>query len=301
MRMILIVFILINLLMSCSPREQENFWNGPHAYLDQPLPNDTPRRFAPTLLTDSGYFVLARVAFSPDGKEFFYGSNNEWYSNQHQRLSYFRFDSATNKWQGPVILASQYGTPTFAMDGRTLLVTDNAGIQQMHKVEGKWGKPQPWLKRSYVLYNYMPTLSGRAYVGSNGTWGKPDDAASWKFAVMPPAPEDTTIQNLGEPLNAPGFNGDLYIAPDESYMIISAKETRDFECELWISFRKKDDTWSTPQSLGPLINNGLAHRFGQYVTPDGKYLFYTKGTSEKDCGIYWVRFDNLLNQLKSKQ
>ena len=53
-------------------------------------------------------------------------------------------------------------------------------------------------------------------------------------------------------------------------------------------------------SLGSKIDDGLAHRWGQYVTPDGKYLFYSHGTSAKDCAIYWVRFDTLLKELRSQ-
>ncbi len=53
-------------------------------------------------------------------------------------------------------------------------------------------------------------------------------------------------------------------------------------------------------SLGPLINDGVAHRWGEYVTPDKTYLFYSRGTSEKDCAIYWVRFDRLLETLRPK-
>ncbi len=81
-------------------------------------------------------------------------------------------------------------------------------------------------------------------------------------------------------------------------MVCRVIETKDFECELYISFRKSDKTWGDPKSLGSLINKGVAHRWGQYVTPDNKYLFYTQGTSEKDCHIYWVRFDSLLKKLK---
>ena len=81
-------------------------------------------------------------------------------------------------------------------------------------------------------------------------------------------------------------------------MIVSAKETKDFNSELYISFRRTDRTWTIPLSLGPKINQGMAHRWGQYVSPDGKYLFYSYGTSEKDCAIYWVRFDSLLTRLR---
>lgn len=69
-------------------------------------------------------------------------------------------------------------------------------------------------------------------------------------------------------------------------MIVSAKETKTGECELYISFRRSDSTWTIPVSLGPKINDRLAHRWGQYVTPDGHYLFYTQRTSAKDSAIY---------------
>jgi len=74
-------------------------------------------------------------------------------------------------------------------------------------------------------------------------------------------------------------------------MIVSAKETKTYESQLYISFRRPNLTWTTPVSLGPKINGGLAHRWGQYVTPD-------VGTSEKDCAVYWVRFDGLLRSLR---
>jgi hypothetical protein len=299
MRISFIAFVSLSLLAAYTAKAQQNFWASPNAYLGQTPPGDTPEPFAPRLLTDSGYFVLGRVAFSPDGKEFFYGNNNAWFNNVHQRLSYFKFDDASQKWQGPVLLANHYNTPTFAMDGKTLLVR-NLYIEQMHKTANGWNAPEPWLKRSYPLYDYMPTLSGRAYVGSSGTWRKSGGSGDWQFSVMPADINDTSIKSLGQPLNSPGFNGDFYIAPDESFMIISTKETKDYECELWISFHKSDDIWCAPQSLGPAINEGKAHRFGQYVTPDGKYLFYTKGTSPKDCGLYWVRFDGLLKKMKAQ-
>jgi hypothetical protein len=37
------------------------------------------------------------------------------------------------------------------------------------------------------------------------------------------------------------------------------------------------------------------------VRPDGKYLFYSRGTSAKDCALYWVRFDKLLKKLRPMQ
>jgi len=277
---------------------QSSFWNSAHAYLNQPQPGDAPVRFEPPNLNEPGYFVLGRIAFSADGKEFYYGSNNAWFSNEHQHLLYFHFEKG--EWKGPLALGDRYSQPTLSIDGKTLYVSADKGIHQLQRKGTGWINSPIFIKRSYILYNFMPTISGRYYVGSNGTWGPRDDYNAWQFAVMPEDLKDTSIQSLGKPLNSPGFNGDFYIAPDESYIIISAKETKDFECELWISFHKPDNTWTEPKSLGPAINEGTAHRFGQYVTPDGKFLFYTKGTSEKDCALYWVRFDSLLQKLKQE-
>jgi hypothetical protein len=144
----------------------------------------------------------------------------------------------------------------------------------------------------------MPTKSGAAYVGSNVNGGKRKDFNSYDICRFLINKNDTTIESLGEPLSTPGFDGDFYISPNESYIIISANETKDFESELHISFHTTGGKWTKPVSLGPLINNGRAHRWGQYVSPDQKYLFYTQGTSIKDCHIYWVRFDKLISKLK---
>ncbi len=281
---------------------QTRFWNSPDAYLGQKPPGDTPKVFAKHLLTRQDTFPMARVAFSKDGKEFYYPTNTSWTSGKHAKIRYFTYED--KKWKGPFILNEHYNAPTFSMDGQTLYFAGGKGdgvhafVWRSQRKPGGWTEPGEYLKESYGLYNFMPTLSGKCYVGSNANQGSLNDYNSYDICELTLAAKDTMIRSLGTPLNTPGFDGDFYIDPDESYIIVSAKETKDFQSELYISFRKADHTWTTLKSLGPLINDGLAHRFGQYVTPDNKYLFYTRGTSEKDCAIYWVRFDRLLKHLK---
>ena len=146
----------------------------------------------------------------------------------------------------------------------------------------------------------MPTTSGKAYVGSRPSPEDAKNGITYAYSLLTISNGEVSVKSLGRPLNEPGFNGDLFIAPDESYMIVSANETKTYESELYISFRNADSTWTVPVTLGPKINDGLAHRWGQFVTADGKYLFYSHGTSEKDCAIYWVRFDKLLESLRPK-
>jgi hypothetical protein len=298
----LFYLFLFSLLLSTSLCAQTNFWNSPDAYLGQKTPADTPRIFAQNLLAIRDTFSFDRVAFSPDGKEFYYPSNNTWFDGKNSKIRYFKHDG--KKWNGPFVLNELYYAPTFSVDGNTLYFLGgksdglHALVWQSHRKPGGWTTPSIYLQKDYGLYDFMPTQSGVCYVGSNAHQGNRKDYSTYDICELRMSAKDTIIQSLGAPMNTPGFDGDFYVAPDESYIIVSAKETKDFECELYISFHKQDKTWTTPVSLGPLINNGVAHRWGEYVSPDGKYLFYSMGTSPKDCHIYWVKFDHLLAKLK---
>lgn len=305
--------LLICLVCTVQLSAQRNFWNSPDACLGQKAPSDTPRVFAPGLLAQKDTFAFDRVAFSDDGREFYYPTNNTWFSNVNGKIRYFKYEGG--KWNGPFILNEHYYAPTFSVDGQTLYLlggekdTAHSLVWQSRRKaggggpggggrpDGGWSEPSVYLKKDYGLYDFMPTNSGVCYVGSDAGKGNRRDYSTYDICELKMAAGDTTIQSLGAPINTPGFDGDFFVARDESYIIVSAKETPGFECELWISFRRKDKSWSAPVSLGPLINDGVAHRWGEYVSPDGKYLFYSRGTSPKDCHIYWVRFDRLLKKL----
>jgi len=290
--------LLFVLLICCtSLSAQSNFWDSKDAYLGQSPPNDTPKIFAKNLIVDTGSWAGDRVAFSQDGKEFYYARAKSWFTTQN-RLEYYKY--IDGKWQGPLLLAEHCYAPTFSKDDQTIYLQGRGkgSVWQTHRTKDGWTDPEPYLQKKVGLYDFMPTLGGNMYAASNVNQGDINNWSTYNFCRITISGNDTTIKSLGVPLNAPGFNGDFYVAPDESYMIISDKETKDFKAELYISFRKADDTWTNPKSLGPLINNGLADRWGQYVSPDHKYLFYTQGTGPKSCYVYWVRFDTMLAALK---
>lgn len=301
----LIRLLILVVCLAPSLHAGDSFWQTPQACPGQTPPTDTPKIFASGLLAEPGTFVMGRVAFSRDGKEFYYAQNDSWQSGEHARVKMIRF--ADQQWGKPVVLNELFLLPTFSPDDKTLYfrrVVKGGSMNNVWKSQwtgDSWSAPTAFLEEKYGVYDYMPTISGNAYVGSDPS---PDDlknGITYSYSLLTMANGVVTVKSLGLPINEPGFNGDLYIAPDESYMIVSAKETKTYESELYISFRKRDLTWTVPVSLDGKINDGLAHRWGQYVSPDGKYLFYTHGTSEKDCAVYWVRFDTLLKRLRPKQ
>jgi hypothetical protein len=286
------------LTTSISVNAQTNFWNSPDAYLGQTPPGSTPVKFAPQLINDTPYFSMDRCAFSQDGKEFYYCRNNTWFSGKDASIQVYRYDGA--RWIGPTLLVRQFYAPAFAPGGDTLYLIGggSSGVMQIHRTSKGWSGPETYIKRSYGMYDFMPTRSGNMYAASNIN-GSIEDFTCYDICMMPAAIRgDTTIHTLGKPINTPGFDGDFFVAPDESFIIVSAKEHPDYECELYISYNKSDGGWTNPKSLGPRINNGLAHRWGEYVTPDNKYLFYSYGHGPQDCALYWVSFEDLLEDLR---
>lgn len=298
LRGLLLVLTFLAAGISSAALANESLWHAPAAYLGQTPPSEIPKPFAPGLLTDPGTFTMGRVAFSSDGREFYYTQGDSWNSLEHAKIKMMAYDG--HQWRAPVVVNEQFVSPTLSIDGSALYFRQGNmhNVWQSHRVAGGWSAPAAFLDTKFGLYDFMPTRSGTFYVGSDPDTDDASHGSTMVFSTLTLSGTDMTVHSLGRPLNKPGFNGDLYIAPDESYIIISTNETETFESELYISFRQADLTWSEPQSLGPQINDGLAHRWGQYVSPDGKYLFYSHGTSEKDCAIYWVRFDTILRNLR---
>ena len=243
----LLFFLAIYLCNATLSYSQDKFWNSKEAYLGQKLPGDKPEIFAEQLLMKKDTFPYDRIAFSADGKEFYYPSSNTWYNTGATKIRYFKYEHG--KWNGPFVLNEHYYAPTFSVDGSKLYFSGGKPdskhfliSQSTRKPDGSWTDPTVYLAMNYQLYDFMPTISGTYYVGSNvypDTSRKDMDICEFKML-----PGDTTIKSLGEPINTTGYEGDFFVARDASYIVLSTKETKDGECELWISFHKADGTWT---------------------------------------------------------
>jgi len=110
---------------------------------------------------------------------------------------------------------------------------------------------------------------------------------------------DTTIINLGAPINTNSNEGDFFIARDESY-IIHARSTPPMAGDLYISYKKADGNWTNSKSLGSAINlPNPSWEYGPFVTQDNKYLFFSRGGSAMPSYFtYWVKIDNIIDSLR---
>jgi hypothetical protein len=98
----------------------------------------------------------------------------------------------------------------------------------------------------------------------------------------------TKPENLGSAVNTEHNEGDVLIAPDESYLIVSSRGRSDSlgRSDLYISFRRPDGSWTKAENMGPTINSE-ATEYCPMLSPDGRYLFFTS-TKSGNGDIYWV-------------
>ena len=72
-----------------------------------------------------------------------------------------------------------------------------------------------------------------------------------------------------------------FIAPDESYLIFSRDD------DLYISYKRNNDSWTNPQNLGQDINSDQLDLCPR-ISPNGKYLFFITRRDSPYFAIYWA-------------
>lgn len=110
----------------------------------------------------------------------------------------------------------------------------------------------------------------------------------------------TNPRPLPESINSKFQDWTPYIAPDESYLIFSSTRNpkrNDFG-DLYISFNLGEGKWSEAIYMGDSINTPSQERLPS-VSPDGKYLFFTRWTRDNGQDVFWVSAD-IIHDFRSK-
>lgn len=132
---------------------------------------------------------------------------------------------------------------------------------------------------------YYPSITndGTLFFSRNGNWSE----GRIMYSTLKDGKYTTPI-DIGLPLNKGGASH-AYVAPDKSYMIFnSPREGSYTKFDLWISFCIADDSWTIPQNLGKTINSGGEAILCPTVTPDGRFIFFTRLQQDGTGHVYWV-------------
>ncbi len=269
-------------------------------YLNQKPPSITPSIFAPNLISKKGEYEFGSV-FNKNATEFFYGVN----VNGKEEIRYSKLIG--DQWSAPRTILSHekygYNDPFLSPDEQRLYFISQRTLDGLDKKEdydiwyvkrliNGWSVPinaGSNINTNANEYYISFTNSGTIYFSSNKIGNNFDIYTSkfvnGKFQKATP---------LSDSINTPAYEADVFIDPDEKYIIFCGNRKDGLgRGDLYISFKRKDGTWKSAVNMGNRINT-KGHELCPFVTKDGNYLFYT---SNQD--IYWVStkvFDTYKNE-----
>jgi ankyrin repeat protein len=254
-------------------------------YLGQKRPGLQPEIFAPGIISTNEYGEHSYPAFSPDYHEIYWSAH----SRGKQRIYFMKMSDG--KWSAPKVapFSGVYddGNPSFSRDGTKLYYDSTRPLEKDQKPADRniWflqKKGQVW-SEPIPLDPIVNTNEHERFasVTKDGTLYYKITTDLYRARRMKgryQAPEKL------DQINTEAFEIGPYIAPDESYLIFESSRPGGFGgIDLYICYRKSDDTWSKAINLGVPVNTKGHERFPA-VSPDGKYFFYLGERGD----IYWI-------------
>lgn len=271
-------------------------------YMGEKKPGLKPKLFAPNFIsTEEQEFSCT---FNAAGTEFYFGVDNNGKSE-------IRYSTRVgNTWSKPKIFLIHdrygYNDPFFSNDGNRLYfiskqALDGAGepkdvdIWYVEKGENGWSEPinaGTNINTEGNEYYISFTADGTMYFSSNGHAENENRSDHDIYYSKYINGEFQKPVALGNEINTEDYEADVFIAPDESYIIFcSSREGGKGQGDLYVSFRHSNGSWTQAVNMGEAINS-QNYEYCPVVTHDGKYLFYT---SNQD--IYWVSTE-ILDEIK---
>jgi hypothetical protein len=287
-------------------------------YLGQVQPGDTPVVFARGIVSTKMLEHSAPV-FTKDMKEFFW-SAKAFPLNDNNKTIYF-CNYKNGKWTKPTIstFSGQYNDDSPFYYDNKIFFSSNRYLNQLSDslnslhwtskpdsrvwyselIDNEWTEPILFTNafdKFNKIMNLQFSSNGNMYF-SGHLEGVPNECGIFRSKLhngnyLSPDTLPACINSKEAQDWTP------YIASDESYIIFSSYRAGGFgNGDLYISFYDlEDDTWSEPVNMGAPINTGRQERFPS-VSPDGKYLFFTRPTNGNSQDVFWVKSD-IIEELK---
>jgi Tol biopolymer transport system component len=266
-------------------------------YMGEIPPDSIPRIFAPGVVSISTSQEWG-VTFDPELDSFYFSSLRNGSSPD-----IYRSQKVDGEWTVPIV--AEFCTPLMEMepyitpDGNTFYMSmerpgGDINVHYMTKTETGWSSPLV-LEGAFAAIQVMypgVSINNNMYFTNNVL--SPQKICVSKYLEG----NYQTPELLDNAINKGYYEAHPFIAPDESFIIFDAQNRPDTygNTDLYISFRKSDDSWTESINLGSQINIGTINGC-PYITPDGKYFFFYSDKSDNG-DIYWcdTKFIDRLRQ-----
>jgi Tol biopolymer transport system component len=228
------------------------------------------------------------LAFSPDGCTLYVSRRvEEQDASGRPRVRIFRHRCREGGWSGPepVSFSSSFTDyqPVLSPDGSRLYFTSTRPLEAgsdesrqniwyVERDSTEWGTPRPVAELATPGWDgyAVPTRSGRLYFVSERPGGR-GAVDIWVTEVTP-------VGTFGEPhnvavLNSEHGDSDLFVDPDERYIIFHRSVDATESVQFWIAFGA-GGAWRAPRLLDEI--NGPGWELSPTVSPDGRYFFFQR-------------------------
>ncbi len=246
-------------------------------YFSQQNPGKTTEPFAPGIVS-AEYHYHSSIMFSPDGNEAYWSGMGGGYTIYFSK-------KVNGKWTEPERF-SEGDVPVISPDGKKFYFvgikkTDN-GSKEIIYVRDKtgtgWSVPRELSERvnsvEGIHWQLSVDKSENIFFGAHNNNKSKIYYAVYKNGKYS---EPKIVEELKDIEALSPF-----ISPDGSYLIVVDVKT----LGLIILFRKKDGSWANGISISDYLKFKQITK-ANFVTRDGKYLFFTAGLGIKNIP-YWV-------------
>ncbi len=278
--------LLTGVFLSQLNAQEVEFLDVAGPYLGQNPPGNVPEIFAPGIISVDENFEHSAAAVSHDGREIFWCTNVDWYTEHRQQgmLRLYYSEMIDGRWTAPRIVPftdESVERPMFSPDGNSLYFekirapdqVDNMDIFVVHRTGDGWSEPVP--VSSLINSPAIERLHCVAGDGSLYFARDPFTSREEIFVSRLADGEFTEPEELGESFNSEAGELALILSPDESFMLIDVMNDH-YTSDLYVSYRNADGSWServrTPYECGGFLS----------LSTDGRYLFLLGE------GICWV-------------
>jgi hypothetical protein len=287
-----------------SPGAEEEAAALQSPYFGQPTPGFAPELFAPGVVSTTA--IELNGVFTPDMKEFFFSRLIDGVQTMYHSI----LEGVDWTEPQPLLLFPE-GARAVADDMAASPDGQELYFLGIHAHAGSGDVPTPdiWVSRrrggrwstaeivgppisTRASESYPVIVADGSLYFSSSRPGGPGPNSLYRAQRLPNGSFGEP-ELVGSPVNGEAGVGDVYVSPDERYMVFGSRRLPNFgPGDLFVSFRRGNDTWSEPVNLGNTINTEFAD-FCPMVTPDGKYLFFSRrqGNSFREAtagDVYWV-------------
>jgi hypothetical protein len=280
-----LVVTMVAVGIACAPTsrrpEPRAALEGP--YLGQAPPGPEPQLFAPGVVSTG--LDVRDVAMTPDGREIYIGA----YLGRYAYTTILVSRQVGSRWTDLEVapFAGDPGImniePHISPDGSRFFFLSNRpkapgadrnqDIWVMSRSRQAWGDPvNLGLPVDSDAAEFYPstTRDGTLY------FTRQDATGSAIFRARRLGEGYAEPERLPAEVNSGRMQFNAFIAPDESYLIVSAAGREDSlgGSDYYVNYRSPEDAWSTPVHLPAPINSEAGEEFSPYVSPDGRVLFF---------------------------